>query len=214
MVVRGLWDPNRTLNWWLCHVNSISLSAAISQIRKWTLIVNYSTVSGVSPFLSQVQFLFPLLLPLCWKYIKGSCLSLVVYSQPLLLRPLGFAPPPLLSQYLSSRLVIRPPLCYPSMPDYPPVRRNIPSPPGPAGGKVSKKPGAPKAKGAVRAKSGCYTCRIRRKVGSSRSSLPAHNRSRFICRNVTSSRTHKAVARRAFVFAFNASDLAPSVQNG
>ncbi|KAJ7126774.1 fungal-specific transcription factor domain-containing protein [Mycena epipterygia] len=27
----------------------------------------------------------------------------------------------------------------------------------------SKKPGAPKAKGAVRAKSGCYTCRIRRK---------------------------------------------------
>ncbi|KAJ7285216.1 fungal-specific transcription factor domain-containing protein [Mycena rebaudengoi] len=28
---------------------------------------------------------------------------------------------------------------------------------------ASKKPGAPKAKGAVRAKSGCYTCRIRRK---------------------------------------------------
>ncbi|KAJ7455228.1 fungal-specific transcription factor domain-containing protein [Mycena galericulata] len=28
---------------------------------------------------------------------------------------------------------------------------------------MSKKPGAPKAKGAVRAKSGCYTCRIRRK---------------------------------------------------
>ena len=27
-----------------------------------------------------------------------------------------------------------------------------------------KKPGAPKPKGAVRAKSGCYTCRIRRKV--------------------------------------------------
>jgi len=50
------------------------------------------------------------------------------------------------------------------MPDYPSVRRNIPSsPPGPPGGKVSKKPGAPKAKGAVRAKSGWYTCRIRRK---------------------------------------------------
>lgn len=32
-----------------------------------------------------------------------------------------------------------------------------------AGGK-KKKGGAPKAKGAVRAKSGCYTCRIRRKV--------------------------------------------------
>ncbi|TFY56798.1 hypothetical protein EVG20_g8787, partial [Dentipellis fragilis] len=30
--------------------------------------------------------------------------------------------------------------------------------------KQSKKSGAPKAKGAVRAKSGCYTCRIRRKV--------------------------------------------------
>jgi hypothetical protein len=29
----------------------------------------------------------------------------------------------------------------------------------------AKKAGAPKAKGAVRAKSGCYTCRIRRKVG-------------------------------------------------
>lgn len=52
------------------------------------------------------------------------------------------------------------------MPDYPPVRRNIPSPPGPAHGKITKKPGTPKAKGAVRAKSGCYTCRIRRKVGS------------------------------------------------
>ena len=52
------------------------------------------------------------------------------------------------------------------MPDYSPVRRNIPSPPGPVNGKISKKPGAPKAKGAVRAKSGCYTCRIRRKVGS------------------------------------------------
>lgn len=32
-----------------------------------------------------------------------------------------------------------------------------------AGGK-KKRGGAPKAKGAVRAKSGCYTCRIRRKV--------------------------------------------------
>jgi len=33
----------------------------------------------------------------------------------------------------------------------------------PASPKASKKAGAPKAKGAVRAKSGCYTCRIRRK---------------------------------------------------
>jgi hypothetical protein len=30
--------------------------------------------------------------------------------------------------------------------------------------KPSKRTGVPKAKGAVRAKSGCYTCRIRRKV--------------------------------------------------
>ncbi|KAF7374633.1 hypothetical protein MSAN_00348100 [Mycena sanguinolenta] len=33
----------------------------------------------------------------------------------------------------------------------------------PAPKQTTKKPGAPKAKGAVRAKSGCYTCRIRRK---------------------------------------------------
>lgn len=36
----------------------------------------------------------------------------------------------------------------------------------------TKKNGAPKAKGAVRAKSGCYTCRIRRKVGSSKARSP------------------------------------------
>ena len=60
------------------------------------------------------------------------------------------------------------------MPDYPPVRRNIPSPPGPAPGKITKKPGAPKAKGAVRAKSGCYTCRIRRKVCLFCFSSPPH----------------------------------------
>jgi len=41
---------------------------------------------------------------------------------------------------------------------------NPPSPmPAAPKEQLSKKPGAPKAKGAVRAKSGCYTCRIRRK---------------------------------------------------
>jgi len=50
-------------------------------------------------------------------------------------------------------------LYYSLMPDVP-IRRSVPaSPPT----KIQKKPGAPKAKGAVRAKSGCYTCRIRRK---------------------------------------------------
>ena len=37
--------------------------------------------------------------------------------------------------------------------------------PAPPKQQQTKKAGAPKAKGAVRAKSGCYTCRIRRKVG-------------------------------------------------
>ncbi|KAJ6520919.1 fungal-specific transcription factor domain-containing protein [Mycena vulgaris] len=38
----------------------------------------------------------------------------------------------------------------------------------------SKKPGAPKAKGAVRAKSGCYTCRIRRKKCDERANQDGH----------------------------------------
>ncbi|KAJ7911976.1 hypothetical protein B0H13DRAFT_2660306 [Mycena leptocephala] len=38
----------------------------------------------------------------------------------------------------------------------------------------SKKPGAPKAKGAVRAKSGCYTCRIRRKKCDEHQSQDGH----------------------------------------
>ncbi|KAJ7096533.1 fungal-specific transcription factor domain-containing protein [Mycena belliarum] len=38
----------------------------------------------------------------------------------------------------------------------------------------NRKPGAPKAKGAVRAKSGCYTCRIRRKKCDERANLDGH----------------------------------------
>jgi len=43
--------------------------------------------------------------------------------------------------------------------------------PAPSKQQQTKKAGAPKAKGAVRAKSGCYTCRIRRKVGHLRPPL-------------------------------------------
>ncbi|KAJ6624042.1 fungal-specific transcription factor domain-containing protein [Mycena sp. CBHHK59/15] len=39
---------------------------------------------------------------------------------------------------------------------------------------LNKKPGAPKAKGAVRAKSGCYTCRIRRKKCDERANQDGH----------------------------------------
>ncbi|KAF9451915.1 hypothetical protein P691DRAFT_756906 [Macrolepiota fuliginosa MF-IS2] len=45
----------------------------------------------------------------------------------------------------------------------PPVPKSPPSSAATNGPSSAKRPGAPKAKGAVRAKSGCYTCRIRRK---------------------------------------------------
>ncbi len=54
-----------------------------------------------------------------------------------------------------------------SMPDLPPSpqRKTVSSASANARNvQPQKKPGAPKPKGAVRAKSGCYTCRIRRKV--------------------------------------------------
>ncbi|KAI0789850.1 fungal-specific transcription factor domain-containing protein [Abortiporus biennis] len=51
------------------------------------------------------------------------------------------------------------------MPDVPasPQRKQVSSVSANARSQTQKKPGAPKPKGAVRAKSGCYTCRIRRK---------------------------------------------------
>ena len=55
----------------------------------------------------------------------------------------------------------------PTMPDLPASpRKNVSSVSAAARNPTQpqKKPGAPKPKGAVRAKSGCYTCRIRRKV--------------------------------------------------
>ncbi|KAF9647997.1 hypothetical protein BDM02DRAFT_2463820 [Thelephora ganbajun] len=100
------------------------------------------------------------------------------------------------------------------MPDYPPVRRSIPSPPGPVAGKITKKPGAPKAKGAVRAKSGCYTCRIRRKVGSSSSFITHPQPLIPLYRSVTSNQILRGVAKLVFVFAFSALALVPSVLNG
>ena len=88
-----------------------------------------------------------------------------------------------------------------------------------------KKPGAPKPKGAVRAKSGCYTCRIRRKVrprgahhplsksltpiSSLRvffpSSPPPHRPSRRLPVLATSPEMRRAAQRRRRV-----SDLCPS----
>ena len=146
-------------------------------MRKWTLIVNYPRVSGVSAFSSHrfdFSFLFS---PSLSETHKGSCfLSSSILPAPLFRRrvPFLFSPYNTCLLSLSSLLLTSLP-----MPDYPPVRRNIPSPPGPAAGKITKKPGAPKAKGAVRAKSGCYTCRIRRKVRFFVSHCHIQNRSPF-----------------------------------
>lgn len=77
---------------------------------------------------------------------------------------------------------------------------------------VTKKVGAPKAKGAVRAKSGCYTCRIRRKVG------PLHSIAdcifTFSIRNVMSSTTTKATVRPVSASGFNAWALVPNDPTG
>lgn len=115
-------------------------------------------------------------------------------------------------------------------------RRSI-APAPPTKQQQTKKAGAPKAKGAVRAKSGCYTCRIRRKVGhlappppflgptdprcpvlpvmyifaySHRVPLPPPSPSR----NATNDRMQRAVARRVSVSASNASALARSAPIG
>jgi hypothetical protein len=76
----------------------------------------------------------------------------------------------------------------------------------------SKKQGAPKAKGAVRAKSGCYTCRIRRKVYSL---FPTTQFLAYLVpRNVTSTRTRTDTARHVSVSVSSVSALAQSVPNG
>ncbi|KAJ7592927.1 fungal-specific transcription factor domain-containing protein [Mycena floridula] len=51
-------------------------------------------------------------------------------------------------------------------------------PPAPKSSTSPRRPGAPKAKGAVRAKSGCYTCRIRRKKCDEK---PDHNNACETC---------------------------------
>ena len=165
---------------------------------------------GPSLSISPVLFSLSPSHPLCRKHIKGCCLSLVVYSpnpssssvpRPFLFSPCNLSPAPCLS------------LCL-TMPDYPPVRRNIPSPPGPPAGKITKKPGAPKAKGAVRAKSGCYTCRIRRKVGFLPDHPPSPTAHSPLSRNATNNQTLRGVVRHAFASVFSASALVPSVLNG
>jgi hypothetical protein len=78
----------------------------------------------------------------------------------------------------------------------------------------SKRGGA-KPKGAVRAKSGCYTCRIRRKV---RIPLVCATSFRLLIlvihRNATSSPTKRATVRRASVSGFSASASEPKGPSG
>ena len=171
-------------------------------VRKWTLIMNYPRVSGVLPLTSSnVHLLLPFSPPSLLKYIKGSSLSCRLFSQPLFLS----------SDNIPSRSFT---LSLTPKPDYPPVSPNMQPPPGPAPEKVGEKPRAHKAKGAVRAKSGCYTCRIRRKVGAPfhhhRLSTTAHP----LCRSVTSSQTLRGVAKHVSVSAFSALALVPNALNG
>jgi len=84
----------------------------------------------------------------------------------------------------------------------------------------ARRAGAPKAKGAVRAKSGCYTCRIRRKVCPSallsifdRLFVIVRRLTRFR-RNAMSSPTQRAAAKLVFVFVFNVLALVQSAPNG
>src|SRR6266576_6139527 len=88
--------------------------------------------------------------------------------------------------------------------------------PAPPKQQQTKKAGAPKAKGAVRAKSGCYTCRIRRKVGHLLLDPPGSPLYTHILtliasppfRNATNGQMQRAVARRVSVSASNALALA------
>lgn len=96
--------------------------------------------------------------------------------------------------------------------------------PAPSKQQHAKKAGAPKAKGAVRAKSGCYTCRIRRKVGhlpclgGPRSQFPVIYMLTLVAsppsRNATNGQMERAVARRVSVSASNALALARSAPIG
>ena len=78
-----------------------------------------------------------------------------------------FVPPPIQPVLNTQHPPPPPPLSVPPppMPDLPSSpRKTVSSVSANARSQTQKKPGAPKPKGAVRAKSGCYTCRIRRKV--------------------------------------------------
>lgn len=92
--------------------------------------------------------------------------------------------------------------------------------PAPLKQQQTKKAGAPKAKGAVRAKSGCYTCRIRRKVSwwwlmlPSPPSVYIYVLTLIASRNATNGRMQRAVARPVSVSAFNALALDRSVLIG
>ena len=80
----------------------------------------------------------------------------------------------------------------------------------------AKKAGAPKAKGAVRAKSGCYTCRIRRKVCAHvlRFTSNTYVLTRRVPRNAMNGQTQRVDARHASASAFSALALGRSAPSG
>ena len=99
----------------------------------------------------------PTMLPSALEYISALPLASPNNRPPLPVRRRLSLCPQLAYLYSTSSTVFLP------MPDAPASPRKTVSS---ASQQVrsQKKPGAPKPKGAVRAKSGCYTCRIRRKV--------------------------------------------------
>lgn len=90
--------------------------------------------------------------------------------------------------------------------------------PAPPKQQQAKKAGAPKAKGAVRAKSGCYTCRIRRKVCAYTSlfaSRPTYVLTlRRVPRNAMNGQTRRVGARHASACVSNALALARNAPTG
>lgn len=78
----------------------------------------------------------------------------------------------------------------------------------------SSKKGQSKPKGSVRAKSGCYTCRIRRKVRVPCMSFKNRSLTYVLSRNAMNSPTKRATARLVSVCDSSAWVLAPKGLNG
>jgi hypothetical protein len=82
----------------------------------------------------------------------------------------------------------------------------------PAAPKSPKRAGAPKGKGAVRAKSGCYTCRyVPPSLSLSFTNTPILE---SVVKNATKNQMRTTIAKPVFVCVSSASVLAPSVLNG